>query len=105
MYVNFTYPGEGGETEEAFVYVPYPICIEALRKFFASNLVTLDGKDNDIWNTLIDLGLDMLDLEDNDEFISICKELYAGSEFEEEDFEDWKDSYEMLHNLGEYAED
>ena len=105
MYVNFTYPGEGGETEETSVYVPYPIFMSALRKYFDARLINLDGKDNDIWNTFIDLGMDVYDLEDNDEFIEYCKELYKGSDYEEEDFEDWKDTYEMMHNLGEYAED
>ena len=104
MYVDFTYPGEGGETEQEFVYVPYPVFMEALRKVFDANLVKLDGKDNDIWNLLIDLGFDFDKLEDHEEFINFCKELYKGSEYEEEDFEYWKDTYEMMHNLGEYAE-
>ena len=105
MEVEFTYPGEGGETESTSVYVPFPILIEAVRKFFDSRLIKLDGKDNDIWNTFIDLGVDMYDFEDNDELMDYCRELYKGSEYEEEDFEEWKDTYEMLHNLGEYAED
>lgn len=104
MDVEFTYPGEDGATEKTSVYVPFPILIEAIRKFFDSNLVKLDGKDNDIWNTLLDLGCDFYELEDNEDIIAYCKEQYKGSSYEEEDFEEWKDEYEMLNNLGEYAE-
>lgn len=104
MTVKFTYPGEEGSTENESVYVPFPILIEAIRKFFSANLVKLDGKDNDIWNTLLDLGFDFYSLEDNQEIMDYCRELYTGSAYEEEDFEYWKDEYEMLNNLGEYAE-
>lgn len=105
MYVSFTYPGEGGETEETMVYIPFSIYMTSLRKIFDANMVRLDGKDNDIWNLLVDLGFDFDNLEDNDDFIDYCRELYKGSEYEEEDFEDWKDTYEMMHNLGEDVED
>ena len=101
--VKFKYPGDEEEHEES-VWMPFPIFIEAVRKFFDSKLVGLDGTDNAIWNILVDL--DCLDkLEDNEDIQEYCRELYKGTQFEEEDYEDWKDEYEMLHNLGEYAEE
>lgn len=99
MEVTFNY---GDESFKEEVYIPFPIFIEAVRKFFDSRMVTLDGTDNAIWNMLVDL--DCLDsLEDNEDIQKYCKEFYAGSEFEEEDYADWKDDYEMDHGLGEYA--
>lgn len=102
MVVTFTYPGDEEKYTE-FVDIPFPIVIEALRKYFDNNLVTLDGTDNAIWNTFVDLHL-FDNIEYNDDFIDICKKLYAGSSFEEEDYEEWKDGYEFDHNLGEYKD-
>ena len=99
MEVVFNY---GDESFKEEVYIPFPIFINAVRKFFSDGLVTLDGTDNAIWNLLVDL--DCLDsLENNDKIQEYCKELYKGSEFEEEDYEYWKDGYEMDHDLGQYA--
>lgn len=103
MTVEFKYPGTEEVVKED-VYIPFPIFIEAVRKFFDSKLVGIDGTDNAIWNILVDLGC-LDNLEDNEDIQEYCKEAYKGSEFEEEDFEDFKDEYEMLHNLGEYAEE
>ena len=101
MEVTFKY---GDEEFKEDVWIPYPIFIEAVRKFFDQNMVGIDGTDNAIWNLLVDL--DCLDkLEDNEDIQSYCKELYKGSSYEEEDYEEWKDEYEMLHNLGKYAEE
>lgn len=75
-----------GKEQEEFVYVPFPIFIDAIRKMFDSSLITLDGKDNDIWNIFVDLGA-IDNFSDNDEFINICKEMYSGSKYEEEDIE------------------
>ena len=33
--------------------------------------------------------------------IEYCKELYKGTSFEEEDYEEWKDGYEFDHNLSQ----
>lgn len=99
MEVTFKY---GDEEFKEEVWIPFPIFVEAVRKLFDSKLVSLDGTDNAIWNLLVDL--DCLDtLEDNSDIQEYCKELYKGSAFEEEDYLEWKDEYEMDHNLGEYA--
>lgn len=101
MEVIFKY---GDEEYREDVYIPFPIFIEAVRKYFDLHLVTLDGTDNAIWNMLVDL--DCLDnLEDNEDIQEYCKEMYKGTEYEEEDYEEWKDDYEMLHDLGPYAEE
>ena len=97
LEVTFKYPGDEQEYSED-VYLPFPIFIEAFRKWADSNMVTIDGTDNAVWNFLADL--DCLDnLEDNEELMSICRELYKGSSFEEEDYEDWIEDYKMLHDI------
>ena len=101
MEVTFKY---GDEEFRDDVYIPFPILIEAVRKYCDSKLVGLDGTDNAIWNLLVDLKC-IDELEYNEDIIEICKELYKGSEFEEEDYEEWKDNYEFDHNLGAYAEE
>lgn len=101
MEVTFKY---GNQEFEEDVWIPFPILINAIRKFFDMGLVKIDGTDNAIWNTFIEL--DCLDkIEDNKEIQDYCRELYKGSSFEEEDYEDWKDDYEFDHNLGQYAEE
>ena len=101
MEVTFKY---GDEEFKEDVYVPFPILMEALRKWADSNMVTLDGTDNAVWNLLVDLGC-IDNIEDNGDIMDICRELYKGSEFEEEDYDSWKEDYEMMHNLGKYAEE
>lgn len=101
MTVTFKYKDDNEEHEES-VWIPYPIFMDAIRKYFESNMVTLDGTDTAIWNMLVEL--DCLDfLEDNETVMEYCRELYKGSVYEEEDYEAWVDEYEMLHDLGEYA--
>ena len=101
MEVTFKY---GDKEFKEDVYIPFPIFIEAVRKLFGSNMVSLDGTDNAIWNILVDL--ECLDNLENNEYIQeYCKELYKGSEFEEEDYEEWKENYEFDNNLGKYAEE
>ena len=101
MEVTFKYGDQEFKTE---VYIPYPIFVEAFRRYCDGHLVTVDGTDNAIWNLLVDLDC-LYELESNEEIQELCKELYKDSIFEEEDYEDWKDEYEMDHNLGEYAEE
>ena len=105
MDVEFSYPGREDSTETESVYVPFDILMQAIRKFFDFRLVTLDGTDTNVWNALVDLGFDFDELEDNEDVINYCRELYKGSSYEEEDFEYWKDDYELMNNLGAYAED
>lgn len=101
MTVTFKY-GDKDFKEE--VWIPFPIFIDAVRKVFSKGLVDLDGTNNAIWNMLVDLNcLDTL--EDNEDIQEYCQELYRGSSFEEEDYAEWKDDYEMTNNLGQYAEE
>ena len=102
MDVEFKY---GEDKQEVTVYIPFPIFIQAVKRFSnLNNMVELDGTDNAIWNLLVDFGC-IDNLENNEEIISYCKELYQGTSFEEEDYEEWKDDYEYDHNLGQYAEE
>lgn len=98
LEVSFKYPGDDKEYDYD-VYMPFPIFIEAFRKLAEGyNMVTVDGTDNAIWNFLVDL--DCIDtLEDSEDFLEICRELYKGSSFEEEDYEDFVDDYKMDHNI------
>jgi hypothetical protein len=101
LEVEFEYDGK---KEKVLVDIPFPIFIEAVRDYCMGRSVNMDGTDNAVWNLLIDF--DCLDMfEDDKDFIEKCKELYKGSRFEEEDYEEWKDDYEFDHNLGKYAEE
>lgn len=45
-----------GHKEETYIYdIPYEVFMEGVRKYFDNQLVNIDGKDNDIWNALVDL--------------------------------------------------
>ncbi len=103
MFMEATFKYGDKEFKED-VYIPFPIFIGAIRKFFDSKLVGLDGTDNAIWNILVDLGC-LDELEYNSDIQEYCKELYKGSEFEEEDYEEWKDNYELDNGLGKYSEE
>lgn len=101
MDVTFKY---GDKEEQTSVWIPFTVFINAVRKFADFSSVNLDGTDTAIWNFLVDL--DCLDtLEDNENIMEYCRELYKGTSFEEEDYEEWKDDYEFDHNLGQYAEE
>lgn len=100
MEVSFEY---GGESFKEDVWVPFPIFVEAVRRLFDMNSVTLDGTDRSIWNLLVELNL-IYELEDRREFIDLCRELYSGSAYEEEDYAEWRDEHEAEYGLGKYAE-
>ena len=106
MYVEFNYNKNGLDiTEEESVYIPFPIFVEAFRKYADRyKMVGIDGTDNAIWNLLVDLDA-ISTLEDDNYFIELCKELYKGSEYEEDDYEYFCDEVEMLNEIGEYAVD
>lgn len=102
MEYEFTYP-ETGHTEEASVWIPFDIFVEAVRRYCDFADVNLDGTDTNIWNLLVDL--DCLDkLADDEHFLEYCKELYKDSYEYEEDYDSWVDDYEYLNDLGKYAE-
>lgn len=101
MEVEFTY---GDFKDKVDVWVPFPVFINAVRDYCDIRSVTLDGTDTSIWNLLVDLEC-VNKFEDDEDFVKKCVELYKGTEFEEEDYEMWKDEYEFDHNLGKYAEE
>lgn len=105
LEVTFTHP-ETGETQETYVYIPFEVYVEALRQYCANYKdVALDGTDNRIWNLFADID-GALDYFCEDEyFLDICRELYENSYEYEEDFEEWKDDYDMDHEIGVYAID
>ena len=43
-----------GKTKWYFYDVPFADVIDAIREYFSQNMITLDGKDNDIWNSLVE---------------------------------------------------
>lgn len=101
MDVTFKYGDKEFTTD---VYIPFTIFIEAVRSYCESRMVTMDGTDTAIWNLLVDFNC-LSELEDNSDILSKCRELYKGSAYEEEDYEEWKDEYEFDNNLGSYAEE
>jgi len=49
---NFEYKGH----EENYLYeIPFETFMEGVVKYFDNQMVTIDGKDNDVWNALVDL--------------------------------------------------
>ena len=51
MY-EFDYKGK----KETFFYdIPYETFMDGVREYFDNQMVTIDGKDNDIWNILVEL--------------------------------------------------
>lgn len=48
-----------GHEENYFYDIPFEKFMEGVVKYFDNQMVTIDGKDNDVWNALADL--DVLD--------------------------------------------
>lgn len=84
IYYKFNYKNH----EEDYSYeVTFEQFMDAVRKYFDDHLITLDGKDNDVYNTLSDLGcLDTIFDEMEDWLYDYCKE----SAFEKyQEYIDW----------------
>jgi hypothetical protein len=88
------------------VDIPFEVFIEAFRQYADYKDVTIDAKDTRVWNLLIDLGA-VENLAEQENFLSIAKELYLKSAYYEEDLENWteemQDDYDFENKLGEYA--
>jgi hypothetical protein len=86
--------------------IPFEVFIEAFRQYADYKDVTIDAKDTRIWNLLIDLGA-VETLAEQENFLSIAKELYVKSAYYQEDLENWteemQDDYDFENKLGEYA--
>ena len=85
IYYEFEYKS----IKEDFSYeVPFEKQIEAIRKYFDNQLVTLDGTDNDIWNALVDLDCIDTILDTMEDWLyEQCKEMAY------EDYQDYVDWY------------
>lgn len=74
-YKDFKYKGYH---EDYFFYeIPFEKFCDGIRKYFDDRLVTLDGTNTAIWNTLVEFGEDALDTifdELEDWFKEECKE-------------------------------
>ena len=68
--------------------IPFDIFMDGIRAYFDNQMVTLDGKDTDVWNVLADLGVidDIYDVME-DWFIEKCRD-YAY-----EEYQDWVEWY------------
>jgi len=86
IYYNFEYKNH----KEDYSYkVPFEKKIEAIRKYFADQLVDIDGTDNAIWNSLVKFdGIidDILD-EMEDWLYDECKDMAY------EAYQDYIDEY------------
>lgn len=101
--VEFTHP-ETGETVSTFVYIPFEIFVETVRKYCEIKKdVVLDGTDVDIWNLFVEIDGAFDTFMYDDDFVDICREKYDNSYYKEEDFEEWKDEYDFDHEIGEYT--
>ncbi len=76
-----------GKTIQCDVWIPFTIFVNAIREYFGKKLVDIDGTDNAIWNSFVDLGA-IDKFEDDEDFLELCRNAYKGTEFEEEDIED-----------------
>jgi hypothetical protein len=89
-----------------FIDIPFEVFVEAFRQYSNYRDVTIDGKDTRVWNLLIDLGV-IEKLAEEENFLSIAKELYLKSSYYEEDLEKWteemQDDYDFENKSGKYA--
>lgn len=72
VYYDFEYRGH----KEPFDYdIPFETFMKGVVKYFDDNMVTLDGKDTDVWNILYELDcLDEIFDKMEDWFKEHCKE-------------------------------
>lgn len=100
--VTFMYEKDPSTKSVEYIDIPFDIFAEGIRMYGSMKSVNLDGTDISLWNLMVELrALDII-AEDKD-FLDYCKELYLKSHYYEDDYEDWKDDYEYMHDLGEYA--
>ena len=101
MTVRFSDLDSGWEPEDVDVYVPFEVFMAALRDYFSARTVNLDGTDSAIWNALMDIRADVDGLEDDEEFINLCKKHYAGTRYEADDRAYWIEEHEAAKGLGD----
>jgi hypothetical protein len=104
IYVEFKFKDK---TFTELIDIPFEVFIEAFRQYSSGYKdVNIDGTDARIWNLLIDLGA-IETLSEQENFLSIAKEIYLKSAYYEEDLENWteemQDDYDFENKLGQYA--
>ena len=99
LFDNFEYKGH---KSHYFYEIPFDTFINAVRAWFDQQMITLDGKDNDIWNALVSTDLfDTIEYEMKDWFLEHCKE-DAFEEYKEkveDDIELEQEEQDMLKDL------
>lgn len=84
-YPEFEYKGH---KDSYFYEIPFDTFIEGVREWFDRQMINIDGKDNDIWNTLVEFGVfDAVESDMEEWFKDKCKE-DAFEEFKERVEED-----------------
>ena len=101
MEYTFTHPSTR-ESENCSVDIPFDIFCEAIRQYSEIYCdVVLDGTDKNVWNLFARISGGLDSFYEDEDFINICKELYKDSYECEEDFEEWLDEYNFLHDIEE----
>ena len=93
LYKGFDYKGRVDEWDYE---IPFETFMDAVRKYFQNQLVTIDGTDNAIWNVLMDLGDYVLD-DIFDTMEDWLREKCANDAYEE--YAEWVDWY--YDNMGD----
>ena len=86
--LTYSFEYNGHKDERYFFEVPFDKFCEAIRHYFDEQLVTLDGTDNAIWNSIVGFGEDALDT------IFYDQEEWLTKECQEMAFEEFKDYIE-----------
>ena len=72
LYKDFDYKGH---KSHYFYEIPFDKFMEGVRAYFDNQMINIDGKDNDVWNALVDLEcLDNLFYAMEDWFEEHCRE-------------------------------
>lgn len=88
--INYSFEYKGYKDDYYFYSIPYSTLCEAIRNYFSQNSVDIDGTNNAIWNSLINLGEDVIESIVNDQ------QEWLEEKCREQAFEDFKDEVEEL---------
>ena len=84
FFQDFEYKGH---KSNYLYYLPFEAFIEGVRSWFNDHMINIDGKDNDIWNTLVEFD----DVFDEIEF---AKAEWFREHYREDAFEEFKEQVE-----------
>lgn len=72
LFNDFEYKGH---KSYYFYEIPFDTFVEAVRVWFDQQMITIDGKDNDIWNALVETNVfDQVERDMESWFLEHCKE-------------------------------